>query len=81
MYSVLFCNYAYACRLGFYEVMSYKKKKSSGIKHNLSHMQLHAYMYVYDYVRIQRFSYQNSFYSDEQNSTKLTDNLRHTVRV
>lgn len=44
-------------------------------------MQLHAYMYVYDYVRIQRFSYQNSFYSDEQNSTKLTDNLRHTVRV
>lgn len=77
MYSVLFCNYAYACTLGFYEVMSYKKK-SSGIKHNL---QLHAYMYVYDYVRIQRFSYQNSFYSDEQNSTKLTDNLRHTVRV
>lgn len=59
----------------------YKKKKSSGIKHNLSHMQLHAYMYVYDYVRIQRCSYQNSFYSDEQNSTKLTDNLRHTVRV
>lgn len=57
------------------------KKKSSGIKHNLSHMQLHAYMYVYDNVRIQRFSYQNSFYSDEQNSTKLTDNLRHTIRV
>lgn len=61
--------------------LSKKKKAVHGIKHNLSHMQLHAYMYVYDNVRIQRFSYQNSFYSDEQNSTKLTDNLRHTVRV
>lgn len=66
---------------GFTKWWVIKKKKSSGIKHNLSHMQLHAYMYVYDNVRIQRFSYQNSFYSDEQNSTKLTDNLRHTVRV
>lgn len=37
MYFVLFCNYVYVCRLGFYEVMSYKKK-SSGIKYNLLYM-------------------------------------------